>query len=30
VISGKVSIMGRTAKGEVFHAYDVELKAGKK
>jgi hypothetical protein len=30
VITGKVSIMGRTAKGEVFHAYDVELKAGKK
>jgi hypothetical protein len=30
IISGKISIMGRTAKGEVFHAYDVELKAGKK
>lgn len=30
VITGKLSIMGRTARGEVFHTYDVELRAGNK
>jgi len=30
VVSGKVSIMGRTAAGEIFHAYDETFSSGKK